>query len=152
MSNPVTYAEETLGVHKIYDEALAIQSELDTLMTDLDKVHDKRRDTELRLTDREMEIFFDERSTHTEMSATALDQHVKLVRHKDEDHQLLRSQLNALRGEVGGLEIDVDFAKARLRTVQVRMEQLGGYLNFLAAAKNAQTANAANAAPQGVQG
>jgi len=145
MGHPaLDYAEHILGLHTVYNEAENLGAQLDTRLTELDQAQDAKRDLELRITDREMEIFFNERSQHTDKSATALDQHVKLERHRDPELTTLRMKLNGAKSDVSGLEYDVDSIKHRLRTAQARMEQMGGFFNYLAAVKSAEIAKTAN--------
>jgi hypothetical protein len=75
----LTYAEEQLGVHSVYDEARENYVKLDNLMTDLGNARDKKRTLERDIQDREFEIMSDERSKHPEMSAASMDKHLKLA-------------------------------------------------------------------------
>jgi hypothetical protein len=139
MGNPaLDYAENTLGVHKVYKEAEALTKQLDERVTELDAAIDARRTLDDRIEDRLMDLLIDERGKHPDHSEAAFTRHLKEVQHKDETLRKLRVDRNAAAGEASGLELDVDYIKYQLRVKVGRMEELGGYFNFLAACKNAE--------------
>lgn len=139
MANPaLAYAEVTLGVHLCYDAAVLAHSQLDEVVTDLDKAHDQRRTITEQVADREADLLIAERGKHSDMSATALDQHMKTVKRKDTMLTELRNQLNIVQGSINGLEYDSDMLKLRIKIEVARMEELGGYLQYLSAIKQAE--------------
>lgn len=138
MPNPVTYAEETLGVHKVYDEAQKCLADLDSSTSELDAAMDRKRELVAQINAREADVWHEERSRHSDYSQTALDKHVKQQKAQDEALKKLSTDLRSAESEISGIEYDIDVTKYTLRTLNARMEQLGGYFNFLAAAKNAE--------------
>lgn len=140
MSNrALAYAENNLGVHSVYEEATEAHKKLDELLADLDKAQDQRRSLSAMIEDRGFELLGIERGKHADMSATALDQHMKLVRNRDQPMKEYRARHDALVGEIQGLEYDADLLKLRIKIAVARMEQLGGYLHYLGAVKEAET-------------
>jgi len=133
------YAENQLGVTRVYEEAIDKRNELDDLMTDLGNARDKKRSLEAKIQDREFEIMGDERSKHPEMSAAAMDKHLKLAYHGDESLQQLREEHIAVVNELDGLDLDRTMLDVDIRIAVSRLNELGGYLNFLAAIKNQAT-------------
>jgi hypothetical protein len=133
------YAETQLGVTRVYEEALDKRNEFDELMTALGEARDKKRIVEGKIQDREFEVMGDERSAHPEMSAAAMDKHLKLAYHKDSFLQLLREEHTAVVNELDGLELDRAVLDVDIRIAVARLTELGGYLNFLAAIKNQAT-------------
>jgi hypothetical protein len=135
----LTYAETTLGVHTCYESANAAHSELDEIVTNLDKAQDQRRMLVESIADREAELLNEEWAKHPDMAASRMDQHIRIAKRKDTFLSELRNQLNAVHAEINGLEYDADIQKHRLKIETARMVELGGYLNYLAAIKQAET-------------
>lgn len=133
------YAEQTLGVHSVHDELVSHLETLDGLYNDLDKAQDRRRSLVELVADAEADLLSEERGKHPDMSATGMDQHLKAAKRKNPVLRKLRDQLNEVQSEIQGLEYDVDLTKAHVRVKSARMEELGGYLNYLAAVKQAET-------------
>ena len=139
----VTYAENKLGVHQVLQNAVDAQHELDGIFNDLDRLHENKRACADKVQDREVAVYVEERTKHTEMSATALDAHVKNVRREDKDLVKLREETNNNLNSIQGLEYDAEIQRNTIKMSCARMEQLGGYLNYLAAIKNADKADKA---------
>lgn len=139
----VAYAENDLGVHLIFEQTVQHTVTLDTLLADLDKAQDDKRRLLEEIADAEADLASDERGKHADMSAAAFDQHFKAAKRKDPDLRILRGSLDERLGEIQGLEFDIDLCKTRIKVGVARMEQLGGYLHYLAAVK-AEAANKTN--------
>ena len=138
MNQALDYAKNYLGVHQVHEEAEAILGELDDSLTSLDAAIDARRILDERIEDRHMVLLIEERGKAAEISQAAMDRRLKEVYHKDETLRRLRMERNAKAGEASGLELDIEYAKYRLKVKVARMEELGGYFQFLAAVKNAK--------------
>jgi hypothetical protein len=135
----LAYAE-SLGVHSVYDEVLAKRTELDQCLTEIATLRDKKRDDETLLQDREMELLSDERGKHADMSQAAMDRHLKVVYWSDERHRELRASLAQVSSELDGLGYDRDMLETDIKIAVARLHELGGYLQFMAAIKEAETA------------
>lgn len=133
------YAEDNLGVHTVYDEALSLRGELDGVFTDLDKAQDQKRQLVDEVADREADLLSDERGKHSDMSATALAEHMKVIKRKDTFLHELRSKLSEVSGAISGMEYDADLLKLSIKIKVARLEELGGYLHYLAVLKEAET-------------
>ncbi len=129
------YAEEVLGVHKDYEIAAEQLEALDELLADLDKAQDQRRQLDEDYADREVDLVNEMRGVHPNMSDTRFKSELKGWERTDDALRKVRVELNGVRGEIQGLEYDIDIAKLRIRTSCSRMEQLGGYLYYLAVVK-----------------
>ena len=129
------YAEETLGVHKVCEETLKNLADLDALLGDLDKAHDRKRDLNEKFNDREVELIDEMRSVHVSMSDTRFNSEMKLWKRKDSPLMSIQLEINQVLGEIQGLEYDADLLKLRIKVGTARMEELGGYLHYLAAIK-----------------
>jgi len=145
MPSPVDYAEQNLGVHKVYEDALAAHKEYDAIISDLDRCTDKRRNLDLELETREVAKLVATRQMHPDWSKTAVNDYQKEARHNDPEIMRVKRELNSLNGEIAGLEADAKVQEFLLNAYTARMNQLGGYLTFLAACKNAE--NNANTTP-----
>lgn len=138
MNKALQYAEEKLGVHEVYERCTKSLEELDELLGDLDKAQDTRRQLAEEIADREAELLSDERGKHPDMSASGMDQHMKAAKRKDTYLAELRKKFNEAASEIQGLEYDLDLCKFTLRVNTARLEELGGYLHYLAAVKAEQ--------------
>lgn len=152
MPSPVDYAEQVLGVHKVYEDALAAHKEYDSVVSDLDSCKDKRRVLDAELEAREVDKLIETRTVHPDWSKTAVNDHQKEARHNDPELRRLKGELNGLNSEIAGLEADAKVQEFLLSVFTSRMNELGGYFTFLAACKTAeQLAIQANNSSTGVQ-
>jgi hypothetical protein len=136
----VEYAENTLGVHEILAGALKAREDLDKVYTELSEQRDAKRLAEQNLADREMELAIEERGRHPEMSQAQMDKHIKAVYFKDETWRRLRDELREMTDALDGMEFDRRIKERDIEIGCARMNELGGYLAYLAAVKNASTA------------
>ena len=132
------YAEQKLGVHKVYEDAQEALAGLDDMLASLDVALDNRRASDDDIMAREMDLTIQERGKHPDHSEAALARHIKEVHHKDETLRDLRYKRRNQHATVSGLELDIEHRKYKIKVLVARMEQLGGYFNFLAAVKNAE--------------
>lgn len=138
MNRALEYAENYLGVNKVLEEADWLLNELNSQMDALDSKQDVRRDLDEKISDYEMDILIAERGKHPDHSEAAMSRHLKEIYHKDLKLRRLRQDRNATAGEASGLELDIEYTKYRLKVKVARMEELGGYFQYLAAVKNAE--------------
>jgi DNA recombination-dependent growth factor C len=140
--SPVKYAEDDLGVHDILLGVLEARRKLDEeILSLIADARDQKRKAEQDLEDRETDLLIDERGKHVEMSATALKEHMKIVLHKDAEWRRLRDLVRTLTDQIDGAEVDRRLNDRDIEIGCARMIELGGYLNYLAAAKQASIAN-----------
>lgn len=130
------YAEVELGVHSVHGNALEARERLDTVLTELSAARDKKREVEYILQDRELLLAGEERSKHSDMSAAAMDKHMKVVLTNDDEVRQLREQHIKIVGDIEGLEYDKTMAETDIKIAVARMHELGGYFEYLAAIKN----------------
>ena len=130
------YAENELGVHKVYNEARQARQSLDNTLTALSERRDSRRDVEERIIFRELDLTSDERGKHADMSEAAMARHLKLVFHGDSELQQLRTDLRELQDSIEGLEYDKLIAETDIKIAVSRLQELGGYLQYLAVIKS----------------
>lgn len=142
----LAYAEDRLQVNRVYHEALMKRNELDEILNELSELRDTKRDLDARLTDAEMEVAADEWSKHPDMSAARMEKHVKVAFSQNDDVRQLREQLIKVTGDIDGREFDRSIAETDIKIAVARLHELGGYLEYLAAIKQAETASKASEA------
>ena len=131
----LSYAENTLGVHTVYEELTGNIEQLDVVLADLDKAQDRRRGITDKMADREVELTNEMRGVHPNMSDTRFKSEWKGWERTDEVLSALRRDLLEVQGEIQGIEFDVEILRHRIKAGCARVEQLGGYLHYLAAVK-----------------
>lgn len=136
----VAYAEDRLGVHTVYEDVVQHRNALDDLFTQIALQKDRRRTLEQQLQDREIDITSDEVGKHPGMSQAALDRHLKLEIPKDPEVRQIKSDLADTISQIEGLEYDIRVTETDVKIAVGRMTELGGYLQYLAAVKTAESA------------
>lgn len=137
----VDYAEKDLGVHIVFEVAQTRRTMLDSSLTQLAAERDHKRDLEVQITDREMELTLDEAGHHPEMSVAAMDRHMKQVLARDELLRQLKGDLSSVISNIEGTEYDIRIHETDIKIAVARMTELGGYLQYLAAIKLNQVFN-----------
>lgn len=132
------YAEETLGVHKIFDETNEWIESLDEMLAELDKAQDRKRELDEMYADREVDLINEMRGVHPSMSDTRFKSEFRGWERTDKTLREIRVQLIEIRSTIQGIEYDVDITKLRIKAGSSRMEELGGYLHYLAVVKQNQ--------------
>lgn len=131
---------ESLGLHTVYSEAVNARNVLDEVLTALGEARDKRRALESAKHDREMELLQIEGGVHPDLSIAAMDRHLKITYYNDSALITIRSDLLSLANEIDGLELDQRMAETDIKIAVARLNELGGYLQFAAALKEASEA------------
>jgi hypothetical protein len=138
--NPVSYAEDDLGVHVVWDEARARLDEHETAKARYLAALKSLRITERQITDRNMELVTEQRGLQPELKVTAFREHMKVVAAEDDTMVGLQSQLEDDKTERDEAKADMEHHELGLRALTARMHELAGLLEFYATAKSAQTA------------
>jgi hypothetical protein len=133
----VAYAETVLGVHSVYTETQELLKEHDDVLDQITILRDHKRVLEFSLADREQELIQLAWVSDPDMSAARFDKHIKSVYHSDTGWKNMRRSLAQALSDIDTHEAALKQIDARLKTAQSRMIELGGYLNYLAAVKNA---------------
>lgn len=131
----IKYAEDELGVHKVYREAVEAQKGLQEVIGRLIIARDKKRDLEQALIDREMEIALEQRSIHPEMPVTRMEALLKTLRNDDDTCRELKEEIRHELALIDGFEFDKGLRESSIKIMTARMTELGGYLQYLAAIK-----------------
>lgn len=132
------YAEDNLRVHGVYHDAKAAREMLDGLLTELSEARDRKRELELQLHDREMQVAAAEYGKHPDMAQTRMDKHLKQALSQDAGWRELRNAISKMTGEIEGLDYDRLIIDADIKIAVARLQELGGYFTYLAAIKQAE--------------
>lgn len=143
------YAEQQLEVHAVHQRALEARQKLEHQAQTLAELKQKRRVREQHLNDVEMVVIERERAKHPSMSQAQMDKHLKVEFSNDGDIRETRDELVDLAGSIDLVEWEIDLLNQDIKIAVARMQELGGYLNFLAAIKQAETTRKSTQRPDG---
>lgn len=138
MRGAMVYAETELEVHAVYAQGNERQAQLDRALSLLSTAKDEKRAMENKLADYESDLAAKLRGENPEMPVTAFERLVKDTIKSDPTWRQFRDDITAKIGEIEGLEFDKSFLSKHVDLAVARMTQLGGYLKFLAAAKESE--------------
>lgn len=128
--NPVTYAEDILGVHDVHKHALQLAQLLRDAQIEQTEARAEIRAVREQLAEREAIVSIDSRAEHSQATATEFARIIKIDLQQDERCRELRAKLNAALREQDRAEARVTSLERDLRTAQARMTELGGLLVF----------------------
>lgn len=131
------YAEDTLGVHSTHKAAEVASLEAERLRRNLALERRVKADMEERYRDAELEFLSNERGEHSDLSQTAWEKLAKELVHKDPALRKARAQLADKSLELEASEAAVRKAQTDVDIAVARLHELGGYLAYLAAIKQA---------------
>lgn len=140
------YAEESLGVHAVYEDLVAARARLEESLKRLTYARDLKRGHQAVMAEAEMQLISDERGKHPEHSQAALDRHVKILLATDDGMKEHARQQRTFDNMVDSADSDVEIAKADIRIGAARLDELGGYFQYLAALKTSKPAEPAKSA------
>lgn len=140
-SQGIHYAEEQLGVHSVYQDAKLARANLQAVVDEIFKARLRKREAEAQIADREMELASEEWGKHPDLSAAKMDQHMKVAKQTDLRCRELRRVIFDATSRIEGQETSRVLFEADLKIAVSRLQELGGYLNFLAAIKQAHNAS-----------
>ena len=135
------YAEDQLGVNQVYADALKSRMNLVSTLALLASARDRKRDLDFRLHDTEMMVAADEYGKHPDMAQTRMDKHLKQALSNTDDWRELREQLSSVTGEIETLEYERVNIEADIKIAVSRMNELGGYFQYLAEIKRAASSD-----------
>ena len=133
------YAEQVLGVHSVYEEAKAARVELQSALDSLTGARMRKREYESALADREFELVTEERGKHPDMSVSGMEAHMRRIKNEDDACRELREQLMMVSAQIDAYETSKALAEADIKITASRLQELGGYLEFLAVIKRQES-------------
>lgn len=137
MPNPVTYAEDTLGVHDVWTDAQRRLEQHAAAVAERAALTTAIRRLKVRITDREAELTSDLTAVHADVkTVTERNKLVKEGIQKDPQVQDMKSELDDLEATRDMVSADIARHEQGCHVLAARMTELGGLLNFYAAARN----------------
>jgi hexokinase len=135
----LAYAEEKLGVHKVWIDAEALALQLQDLYNTASGLETGSRNLQTEIDRRRADLLLEEASTTPELSPTAFERRMKFVYAGDEVLRKLTDSYNETMAHRDAVNAQIRGAEVNLKGHTARMNELGGYFKYLASAKNAQT-------------
>lgn len=132
------YAEETLGVHTVYEQALALAEEASSMRQTIAGMRRMKADVETIYLDNEYDFISDLRGANAGLSQTAFDKLAKQEVHRDPNLRAMRGDLAEHSHKIEKAEGDLATVRHRLDIATARLHELGGYFAYLASLKNAE--------------
>jgi hypothetical protein len=133
------YAEEGLGVHKIYQETLELQSFMDSQYQTRAGLESESRKLATELERRKMAIVTERLQLLAEESIAAHERGVKVALANDEEYQRLVDRSNEVMAHRDGLGAAISSYENNHKGHVARMKLLGGFFEFCAAIKQDET-------------
>jgi len=133
------YAENNLGVHEVWQEAKTLLGQMEQAVSQVDKARSEKRRLEDRILDEEARLLIEERSKHPDQSEAAFKSQYSARKRIDPQLLQLRADLNDVSDKLDTFQSQVEVLKYDLRIKTARLDELGGYLQYLAAIKAEQT-------------
>lgn len=124
-------------MHSAHTAAQDAAAEAERLRRNLALERRVKADMEERYRDAELEFISDQRGNHADLSQTAWEKLAKELVHKEPDLRKLRGQLADKALELEATEASVRKAQTDCDIAVARLHELGGYLAYLAAIKQA---------------
>lgn len=135
MANAIQYAEDTLGVHAVYERCQSLRDSLTIKVGELAGLRHKKRESEAMLSDLEFELISEQAAIHSDLSQTAFNAHMKMFLSKDTTMRELRKVIREKQAHIDEVEGIKSVLEADIRIESSRMTELGGYFQYLAAVK-----------------
>lgn len=133
----IPYAENTLGVHLVHQDAERLASEAAALRQKIVTLKHAKAGDEALYLDAEYDFISDLRGANKDMSQTAFDKLAKVEVHRHPALRSIRATLASDAERIERHEAELATMKLRIEIAVARMHELGGYLGYLAAVKNA---------------
>lgn len=132
------YAEEQLGIHKIYVETMEIQAFMDDQYRTRAGLESESRKLVIEMERRKMEIVTDLLSQFDE-SIAAHDRRVRIAVANDEKYQRLVDRSCDVMAHRDNISAAISGHENNHRAHVARMKLLGGFLEFCGAVKQDET-------------
>lgn len=135
MSNPVEYAEQSLGVHDVYERAKDFAGSAQAYHEEMANHADDVRRLRERVADQEAHLVTVERGVNAEMSGTAFAEHMKVIVRLNPDLMMLRENLLDAQRDHDWAESQERGFRGKADVEMARLYELGGLLLFYGVAK-----------------
>lgn len=133
------YAEEELGVHKIYQETMELQLLLENHYQTRSGLESESRKLATELERRKMAIITERLAMLPEESIAAHERGVRVAVSNDEEYQSLVDRSNEVMAHRDAMSAIISAAENNHKAHVARMKLLGGFFEFCAAIKQDET-------------
>lgn len=130
--NPVTYAEQNLQVHAVYEEATQTWVDLAELQQKLAEVTHGLYVLREQMADAEVEVVIDMRALAGDAPEWKYKEALKCALRTDGRTAAIRTAITPVVQEQALLESKIKIMERRLNILTARLSQLGGLLTFYA--------------------
>ncbi len=127
------YAEEELGVHRIYNETMELHAHLEGLYQTRAGLETESRNLGTQMERRKLEIIAE--CAQIEESMAAHERRVKLTVGQDEAYQKLVDRSNEVMAHRDAVAATISGAENNIKAHLGRMKVLGGFLEFCSSVK-----------------
>lgn len=135
----ITYAEDTLGVHEIFTEIETVAKQLEAALESQNEFKQSLRLRDEEIEEIEYDLAVEVKAADPKLSLAAQEREVKSRLMDSHIWAQAKLSRNNKADELSSMEILVRTLELRHRTLVARMNELGGYFQYLAACKNART-------------
>lgn len=133
------YAEDELGVHKIYQETMELQQIMESHYQTRSGLESESRKLATDLERRKMAIITERLSMLPEESIAAHERGVKVAVANDAEYQQLVDRSNEVMAHRDAMSAIISAAENNHKAHVARMKLLGGFFEFCAAIKQDET-------------
>lgn len=138
MNRAIGYAEDTLGVHRLWLDTQQLSVQLNDLYQMMAGYTMESRKLDYEMENAKNTILARESEQNESMTPTAFERHMKVIFAADPDLAIIRKLQMEAMGRRDAAEASVKSVERNHNGHVARLRQLGGYLNYLAVAKSAQ--------------
>ena len=131
----LAYAEDDLGIHKIYDETQELHRYLEGLYNTRAGLETESRKLVTDMERRKMEIINTALSAAPEESVAAHERRVRSDLSLDEAYQTMVDRSNEIMSHRDGVSATISGAENNMKAHIARMKLLGGFMEFCASVK-----------------
>lgn len=134
----LTYAEESLGVHKVWVNSEELVLRLQEMYKAHAQLEGNTRFLSTQIDRRKSDLLEYETLDKPELSVTAHERHMKIVYGADKELRTMLDSYNAEMAARDSLMADIRGAETNHKAHVARMNELSGYFQYLSVAKMAQ--------------
>lgn len=138
IASGISYAENDLQVHLVNEEARELMALLDADYQTRAGLETESRNLAYQIEQRKIKIISD-RHHSVEESVAAHERAVKIILAEDEEYQVLQLRANEVMAHRDVLSATISGRENNLKGHIARMNLLGGYFEFLASLREAET-------------
>lgn len=137
-SKSLVYAEDELGVHKIWNDTCSLAAQISDLYALRASLDSRIRSINTMIERRKGDLLVKEASANPKMSAAAMERHMRLVYAQDEELHSLVNEYNDVSAHRDVVDAQIKSAETNHKGHIARLNELGGYFEYLASVKLSQ--------------